>query len=95
MEKDSHEKCWNDYESITSKRINNNHQFKNSQFSPFHNGSSSSSSNKGGIINEGGYFSSGDVNFGSGENGGRASSFSDINGSKSIKSSMNGGIAPV
>jgi hypothetical protein len=62
--------------------------------SPFQNGSSSSSSNRGGIINDGGYFSSGDVNFGSGENVCRVSSFSDINGIKSIKSSMNGGGVP-
>jgi hypothetical protein len=60
---DSNERCWNDYESITSKRVNN-HKFKTSQMSPFNNGSSSSSSNKGGLINEGGYFSSGDMNFG-------------------------------
>jgi hypothetical protein len=59
--------------------------------SPYPNGSSSSSSNKGGICNnDGGYFSSGDVNFGSGGSG-HMSSFSDINNNKSIKSSMHAG----
>lgn len=88
LDADSNEKCWNDYESITSKKFNN--QYKISQMSPFHNGSSSSSSNKGGFQNDNGYFSSGDVNFGSGGSG-HMSSFSDINNNKSIKSSLNVG----
>ena len=58
--------------------------------SPFQNGSSSSSSNKGGFQNENGYFSSGDVNFGSGGSG-NMSSFSDINNNKTIKSSLHVG----